>query len=171
MSIAVCRSRNAGIQRPDALISLHALDRRPGDISATQRPPSDAEALLRREVVGVGLGDVDWQAAGARGGVDHHERAVVGARRPGVGRDRDAGRGLVVRRGVDVDAGLGGELGRVAGVGGDDVGSPRCGAALAAAANFEPNSPKDRNCARSSIRPNVAASQNAVEPPLPSTTS
>ena len=42
---------------------------------------------------------------------------------------------------------------------------------LAAFANFEPNSPNDRNCPRSSMSPNVAMSQNAVDPPLPSTTS
>ena len=51
------------------------------------------------------------------------------------------------------------------------VGAPRCGAVFAALANFEPNSPKVRNCARSLMRPNVAASQNAVEPPLPRITS
>ena len=43
--------------------------------------------------------------------------------------------------------------------------------AAAALANFAPNSPKEQSCARRSIRPNAAASQNAVEPPLPSTTS
>ena len=51
------------------------------------------------------------------------------------------------------------------------VGSPRNGASFAAAANFAPNSPKDGNCARSRIRPKLATSQNAVVPPLPSTTS
>ncbi len=43
--------------------------------------------------------------------------------------------------------------------------------AAAAAANFAPNSPNEASCARRSMRPNAAASQNAVEPPLPSTTS
>ena len=47
-----------------------------------------------------------------------------------------------------------------------------CGAssqgAFAAAANLPPNSPKERNSPRRSIRPKAAASQNAVEPPLPS---
>ncbi len=50
-----------------------------------------------------------------------------------------------------------------------------CGAsshgAATALANFEPNSPKDRFSARRSTSPNAAASQNAVEPPLPRTTS
>ena len=50
-------------------------------------------------------------------------------------------------------------------------GSPRNGAFLAAVANFEENSPKDRCWLRSRIRPKVAMSQNAVAPPLPSTTS
>ena len=55
---------------------------RPGLSSASQRPPSEPKALLRGEVVGVGLADVDRQAAGARGGVDQDQR-VVGARRAG----------------------------------------------------------------------------------------
>ena len=76
-----------------------------------------------------------------------------------------------MRCGIDVDARLGGEHRACPGSDVMIVGSPRCGASLAAAANLEPNSPKDRNCARSSISPNVAASQNAVDPPLPRTTS
>ena len=51
---------------------------------AQQREPQaavGAEALLRREVVGVGLRDVHRQPAGAGGGVDQDERAV-GAGRP-----------------------------------------------------------------------------------------
>ena len=44
-------------------------------------------------------------------------------------------------------------------------------AAEAAEANFAPNSPNEANCAEDSMSPKVAASQNAVEPPLPSTTS
>jgi hypothetical protein len=50
-------------------------------------------------------------------------------------------------------------------------GSSRNGAALAAAANFELNSPKDRCWLFEEIRPKVAMSQNSVAPPLPSTTS
>ena len=46
--------------------------------SASHSPPSEAKRLLRREVVGVGLGGVERQAAGARGRVDEHER-VAGA--------------------------------------------------------------------------------------------
>ena len=48
--------------------------------SASQRPPSAPNALLRGEVVGVGLGDVDRQPAGARGGVDQ-DQGVAGALR------------------------------------------------------------------------------------------
>ena len=53
-----------------------------GDISATQRPPSDAEALLRREVVDVGLRRVDRQAARADVASTEHERVVVGTGDP-----------------------------------------------------------------------------------------
>ena len=51
------------------------------------------------------------------------------------------------------------------------VGSPRNGASFAADANFDENSPKTKCCERSSINPNVAISQNAVDPPLPRITS
>lgn len=51
------------------------------------------------------------------------------------------------------------------------VGSASHGASCAALANFEENSPKDRCWDFSVISPWVAMSQNAVEPPLPSTTS
>ena len=51
------------------------------------------------------------------------------------------------------------------------VGSPRCGAAAHASANFEENSPNTRCWLRSRTSPKVATSQNAVEPPLPSTIS
>jgi hypothetical protein len=49
-------------------------------------------------------------------------------------------------------------------------GASRNGAA-ADPANFAPNSPKVRCSLRFSIRENAAASQNAVDPPLPSSTS
>ena len=51
------------------------------------------------------------------------------------------------------------------------VGSPRCGAAAAASANFDENSPNTACALRSRMRPNVATSQNIVDPPLPSTIS
>ena len=50
-------------------------------------------------------------------------------------------------------------------------GSSRKGASWAAFANFEENSPKCRCWLRRSMRPKVAASQNTVVPPLPSSTS
>ena len=64
-------------------------------------------------------GEVDRQAAGAGGGVDEDQRAVVGTRGPH-DRRHDGGRGLVVRPGVDVDAGLGNGVGKAARVGLDD---------------------------------------------------
>lgn len=51
------------------------------------------------------------------------------------------------------------------------VGSASHGASLAALANLEENSPKLRCWDLFSINPWVAMSQNAVEPPLPRTTS
>ena len=54
-----------------------------------QRDPQPAvggEALLRREVVDVGLAQVDRQAAGAGRRVDQHQRAAVGAGAPGARR-------------------------------------------------------------------------------------
>ena len=50
------------------------------------------------------------------------------------------------------------------------VGSSSHGAAVAALANFDENSPNDRCCDFCRIRPNAAISQNAVVPPLPRTT-
>ena len=50
-------------------------------------------------------------------------------------------------------------------------GSPRWGADRVTAANFDENSPKTRCWLRSRTRPKLAMSQNAVVPPLPSSTS
>lgn len=50
-------------------------------------------------------------------------------------------------------------------------GSSSHGASFAALANFEENSPKVRCCDFRSMRPAVAMSQKAVEPPLPRITS
>jgi hypothetical protein len=50
-------------------------------------------------------------------------------------------------------------------------GSSRNGAADTPAANFDENSPNDRCCDLRSTSPKIAASQNSVVPPLPSTTS
>ena len=60
---------------------LGALDRGRGEGRDAQAAVG-GEGLLRREVVDVGLGEVDRQAAGARGGVDEDQRAVVGAGGP-----------------------------------------------------------------------------------------
>ena len=50
-------------------------------------------------------------------------------------------------------------------------GSSRWGAAVAAVANLDENSPNDRCWLRRSMRQKVAMSQKHVVPPLPSTTS
>ena len=50
------------------------------------------------------------------------------------------------------------------------VGADSHGARPATAANLAENSPKLRCCECHRIRPNAAASQNAVVPPLPSAT-
>ena len=57
-----------------------------GETAASHRPPSLAEALLRREVVDVDLAGVEAQPAGARRRVDEHELVGAGA----VGPDRPA---------------------------------------------------------------------------------
>ena len=89
--------------RPPALIALGPLDRG----GRHQRDPQAAvggEALLRREVVDVGLGDVDRQA---RRRPTSRRPARARRRRSPSGRatgHHDAGGGLVVRPRVDVDA-------------------------------------------------------------------
>ena len=93
-SSAVCRDRNAGIQRSRPVELGDALLRR----RAEQRQPQAAvggEALLRREVIGIHVGYVDRQAAGAGCGVDQHERLTPlgGA----LDRRHHARRSLVVR--------------------------------------------------------------------------
>jgi hypothetical protein len=50
------------------------------------------------------------------------------------------------------------------------TGSLRNGASAAPEANLAENSPYVPKAARSRIRPKIAASQNAVVPPLPRTT-
>ena len=75
-----------------------------------------------------------------------------------------------MRPGVDVDPASATGSGREPGSATTE-GSASQGAALTAAANFAENSPKDRCWLFSRIRPYVATSQNAVAPPLPSTTS
>ena len=75
----------------------------PGGHRSDPQATVGGEGLLRGEVVGVGLVEVDRQAAGARGGVDQDERVVSGA----LGADdrrHHGGRGLVVRPGVDIDS-------------------------------------------------------------------
>ena len=77
-----------------------------------------AEGLLRREVVGVGVRDVDREAACARRRVDQDELAV-GSGGP-LDAEHGAGRRLVVRPRDGVDVRIGGRSGRGSGVGADD---------------------------------------------------
>ena len=77
-----------------------------------------------------------------------------------------------MRPAVGVDAGLR-RLGSASVPGSALVmtGSPRNGASFTPEANLAENSPKVPKAARSRMSPKAAASQNAVVPPLPSTTS
>ena len=87
--------------RPDAAIrSIRSIAA--GETTANHSPPSEPEVLLRREVVDVGLADLEVDAAGGARRVDDGQRArvAVDAR----DRCRDTGGGLVVRPGVNVDA-------------------------------------------------------------------
>ena len=76
-----------------------------GDSAGQPQAAVGGEALLGGEVVDVGLGGVERQPAGRRGGVD----AAPARRRPAGPPDGHghAGRGLVVGQGVEVDAGVG----------------------------------------------------------------
>ena len=90
--------------RPPAAISADPRLRRGGD----QRDPQaavGAEALLRPEVVDVGLADVHRQPARPAGGVHDDQRARVGPGHP-ADRHGDAGGGLVVGERVGVHARL-----------------------------------------------------------------
>ena len=117
---ASSRARSAargrpGCQRsPAPSSSRDPLDRRRAE-GGQPEAAVGAEGLLRGEVVDVGLGGVERQAAGAGGGVDEDERIAGALRAPHV--DHDAGRGLVVRPGDRVGGGIGGRLGGVAGIG------------------------------------------------------
>ena len=169
LSIAVGRSKNAGMWRSVAGDLLGAGQR----LGRHQRDPQPAvggEALLRREVVGVDLGR--GRPAGRRRRRWRRRAPASRRRRPRTDRRHHGGRGLVVRPRVGVDALLGDRLGQRARVALDHRGRRRATARSAAAlANFEENSPKVRCWLLSRIRPKVAMSQNAVAPPLPSTTS
>ncbi|MEZ5203768.1 MAG: hypothetical protein R2701_05120 [Acidimicrobiales bacterium] len=62
------------VARGDALDALHGGWRHGRD----PQPAIGGEALLRGEVVDVGLGGVEAQATGRGGGVDGHERTGIG---------------------------------------------------------------------------------------------
>lgn len=125
LSIAVGSEKNSGMSPAGGVDARSALQGRRGE-DADPQAAVGGEGLLRGEVVDVRLGDVDRQAARARGGVHQNQGALVGARDPLDGRG-DTGGGLVVGEGVDVDARLGLRVRVGARVGGDDgrVGQPR----------------------------------------------
>ena len=80
LSIAVGSEKNSGTCRPERVDARGALQGGRGE-DADPQAAVGGEGLLRGEVVDVGLGDVDGQAAGAGGGVDQDQGALVGARR------------------------------------------------------------------------------------------
>ena len=90
--------------RPLAAISAARVQRR-GRHQRDPQPAVGAEALLRREVVHVGLADVHRQAARPAGRVHDHQRARVGPGHPADGHGH-AGGGLVVGQRVGVHARL-----------------------------------------------------------------
>ena len=105
--------------RPDAGDPLGALDRGRRE-GRHEQAAVGGEGLLRREVVDVGLGQVDRQPAGSRGGVDEDQRALVAAGGP-LDRGHHRGGRLVVRPRVGVDAGLGDRRRQRAGLAPDDA--------------------------------------------------
>ena len=118
-STAIGSDRKSGTQRPDAGDRLDAGQRR-GRQERDPQPAVTGEVLLRREVVRVGVGDVDGQAAGRRCGVDGDQR-VAGSLGPLHGH-RDTGRGFVVRPRDEVDGRIRLRLRGAARVGLDDDG-------------------------------------------------
>ena len=115
---------------------------RPRGQQGEPQPALGAEALLRCEVVDVGLGDVD-RGRRRRPRCRRPPSARRRSRRHPPDRGDGAGRGLVVGPGVDVrvlDGGRHSHRARPAAV--TTAGAARCGAAAAAAANLAENSPK-----------------------------
>ena len=166
---AIARSRNAGHHRPDAAIrsmrSTAAGDTRPATARRRRRGTSAGRSSRRRtrprstrsppaaEVASTSTSDSPSPVPAGRAMRHGH-----------------AGRRLVVGEAVGVDAGVG-DRPRVRCRAPTTItdGSSRCGRGLRRpSANFDENSPKLRCWLRRSIRPKVAASQNAVVPPLPS---
>ena len=142
------RSRLGGTQRPVALDPLDARDRG-GGARGEPEPAVAAEALLRREVVDVGLRGVEAEAAGAGRRVDEHELVRGRCRRAGGRRAsrRSTSRcaGSSTRRRRASARGAGGCSGALS----ITSGSSRCGAFLVTAANLDENSPNTRCWLRS----------------------
>lgn len=101
LSTAFLSDRNSGMYRSEAAMrSIRSIAA--GESSASQSPAVRGEVLLRGEVVDVGGADVEQGTTGGAGRVDDGEGAGVTGRADD--RGHDAGRGLVVRVGVDVHA-------------------------------------------------------------------
>ena len=158
----VHRSRS-GAEFADSLDCRRTHQRQP-------QPTIGTKGLLRREVVRIGLADIHRQTARTRGGIDQ-DQGLVGALRTPHG-NHHAGRRLVVGPrndvGVVVAHRFRGVARRV-----QIRRSARRGTARPAVtvANFWVNSPYTRCRARRRTSPQAAASQKAVAPPLPSSTS
>ena len=121
--LEVERGRDPAARGGDALDALDGRRRHRGEPEATVR----AQALLGGEVVHVGLGGVEAQAAGGRGGVDRDEAVGRGGALGATRRVHHARGRLVVGEGVHVDVGVGPGLGVGAGGRGDDLGLAEVG--------------------------------------------
>ena len=160
------RRRHPATRGGDALDALE----RGGRAAGQPQAAVGGEALLRREVVDVDLGRGPRAARRRRTWRRRRRAPSPAPRRREI--HHHAGRGLVVGERVDVDAGVADGPRVGAGRRCDDLGCVEVRRARPRRRRtWTENSPKTRCWLRCSIRPNVAASQNAVVPPLPSTTS
>ena len=120
MSIAVGRLKKSGTQRPDAAISLDAVERGGGEDGQPQAAVG-GEALLRARSSRRRSRLTSTGRPPAPEVASTSTSASSSAPVDPLDRGHDAGRGLVVRPGVDVDAGLGARRRRsVPGLGLDD---------------------------------------------------
>ena len=151
-----------------------------GDLArpARRRPGTSARSRARRPSRGPSAGRSSRRRtrrpapAGRPRRWSRRPRPATRDRRPGRGAPasprRSRSRCGSARRYPPAGSGRG--AGWLPGADSTTVGSDSHGARLATAANFAENSPKLRCWECSRISPNVAASQNALVPPLPSTT-
>ena len=128
----------------------------PGERARRHRPRSTAHRRRRSTSAARSSrhrpGSGPTAARRPTGRVDHHQCVWIRPIDP-AHRSHDAGRGLVVRPCVDVDAGFGTRVASVPGAALTTVGSSSHGADRTAAANFAENSPNSRCWARSADQP------------------